>query len=100
LSSLFPSSTPIGSLSVTGTISMYFNSTAMLDKFVNGTATSLRYQFTDSDSQIFSVYMPNVKFSTGSLSGLSKDSDVMVEIGFTALFSPTENFCIQISELA
>jgi hypothetical protein len=100
LGSLYPSSTPIGSLSITGTISLYFNSTALLDKFVNGTATSLRYQFTDSDDQVFSVYLPNVKFNTGSLSGISKDSDVMVEIGFTSLFSPTEGFAIQISELA
>lgn len=100
LGSLYSSATNIGSFGCTGTISAYFNDATLINKFIDGVATSLRWNFVDADGKVFSVFLPNVALNTGSLSGQTKDSDVMVELGYTALYDPTLGFAMQISELA
>lgn len=100
LGSLYPSNIQLGTLGVTGTINAYFSSTTLLNKFINGTAISLEYGFQDSSYNTFWVELPNVKFNTGALSGLSKNSDIMVDLTFTALYSSASGYTIQISSLA
>lgn len=100
LGSLYPTSLTLGTLGVTGNISIYFASTAMYDKFINGQSISLSYGFTDVDGNYLIVDMPNVKFNTGALSGISKNSDVMLDLSFTALYDATAGYAIQFSSLA
>lgn len=100
LGSLYPSNINLGTIGITGTMEVYFNSTALLTKFLNATATSLSYDFDDATGNRFVVDLPNVKFSTGTVSGIGKNSDCMVSLGFTALYDTTDTFAIQISSLA
>jgi hypothetical protein len=100
LGSLYPSGINLGTIGITGTMECYFNNTALLTKFLNATATSLSYDFDDAAGNRFVVDLPNVKFSTGSVSGIGKNSDCMVSLGFTALYDTTDTFAIQISSLA
>lgn len=100
LGSLYPTNVNLGTLSVTGNISIYFSSTTMYDKFISGAAISLSYGFTDIDGNYLIVDMPNVKFNTGALSGISKNSDIMLDLSFTALYDPTAGYAIQFSNLA
>lgn len=100
LGSLYPSTINLGTISVTGTIEVYFNNITFLNKFINATATSLSYDFDDTAGNRFVVDLPNIKLNTGSISGISKNSDCMVSLGFTALYDTTDLFAIQISSLA
>lgn len=100
LGNLYPSTINLGTIGISGTIEAYFNSTALLTKFINATATSLSYSFDDAAGNVFVVDMPNCKFNTATLSGISKNSDVMQSISFTALYDSVDGYAIQISRLA
>jgi hypothetical protein len=100
LGSMYPSAINLGTINVSGTLEIYFNSTTLLDKFINATATSLAFWFDDAAGNHFVVDMPQVKFTTGSVSGISKNSDCMVSLGFTAVRDSVEGFTIQISSIA
>lgn len=99
LGNLYPSAINIGTIGITGTIEAYFNSTALLTKFLNATETSLAYWFDDAAGNHFVVEMPKVKFSTGSVSGISKNSDAMVSLGFTALYDSVDGYAIQVCQI-
>lgn len=100
LGALFPSSISLGTLGITGTIEVYFSTYDLLEKFINGTSISLSYSFSDVDGNWTVIDMPNVKFNTGTLSGISKNSDVLTNLSFTALYDATAGYAIQVSSLA
>lgn len=97
LGSLYPTSVNLGVLSATGTIELYLSDKALLDKFIAGTYTSLSYSFDDTDGNQFIIFMPRVKYSSGSITNVGKGQDAMVSLGFTSLDSETDGFGIQIS---
>lgn len=99
LGSLFPSGINMGTLGVTGQAELYFSDYTLLDKFLAGTAISLSYSFSDADGNYTVIDLPNVKFNTGTISGISKNSDAMVSLGFTALYDSTATYAIQVSSL-
>lgn len=100
LGSLYPTNVNLGTLGVTGDMEIYFSDYTMIEKFLNGTAISLSYSFSDAAGNYLVIDMPNVKFNTGTLSGVSKNSDVMTSLSFTALYDSTEAYAIQFSSLA
>lgn len=100
LGSLYPTNVNLGTLGVTGDMEIYFSDYTMIEKFLNGTAISLSYSFSDAAGNYLVIDMPNVKFNTGTLSGISKNSDVMTSLSFTALYDSTETYAIQFSSLA
>lgn len=97
LGQLYPTSVTLGTLSATGTIELYLANKTLLDKFVDGTYTSLSYSFDDVEGNKFVIFLPRVKYSTGSVSNIGKNQDAMVSLGFTSLDSDTDGFGIQIS---
>lgn len=100
LGSLYPSNVLLGQLKATGTMNLYFNSFTMLNKFINGTSIALSYSFKDTAGNVMVVDIPKVKFSAGTLSGLAKNSDRMVDLSFTATYDSVSGYGIQISDLA
>jgi len=99
LGSLYPSAVNIGTLDVTMQAEMYFNDTALLNKFINGTPISISYSFSDVDGNWMVIDMPEVYFTSGSISGISKNSDAMNSFGLTAVYNETAGYAIQISSL-
>lgn len=100
LGNLYPTSINLGTIGITGTLEVYFNNTTLLEKFLNGTAISLSYSFDDVAGNVMVIDLPNCKFNTGSLSGIAKQSDVMVSLGFTGLHSSSSGYAMQVSSLA
>lgn len=100
LGSLYATNINMGTLGVTGTAELYFSDYTLLNKFINGTSISLSYSFSDVDGNYLVIDLPNVKFNTGTLSGISKNSDVMTSLSFTALYDTTAGYAIQVSSLA
>lgn len=99
LGSLYPTNINLGTIGITGTMEVYFNDTALLNKFLNATETSLSYWFDDAAGNHFVVDMPRVVFSSGTVGGISKNSDAMLSLGFTAIYDSAEGFAAQISSI-
>lgn len=99
LGSLYPSDVLLGELKATGTMNLYFNSFTLLNKFINAQTISLSYSFDDVAGNTMVVDIPRVKFSSGALSGLAKNSDRMVDLGFSATYDATAGYGIQISSI-
>lgn len=100
LGSLYPSGVSLGTLDVTAQAEMYFNDTALLNKFIAGTPVSISYSFSDIDGNYLVIDMPEVYFSSGNVSGISKNSDTMNSFGLTAVYNETAGYAIQMSSLA
>lgn len=99
IGSLYPIDINNGSFGATVTMESFFSDTALLQKFLNGTATSLAYYFTDSEGNYVVIDLPYIKFTAGPLNGVNLNSDVMVGLTATALNSPTLNYMMQVSML-
>lgn len=99
IGSLYAVAHNVGSFDITAQCEAYFNDSAMLEKFIAGTPTSLSYRFTDPSGDVYVVYLPYCKLSAGGTSGIALNSDVLQSLTFTALVSPTLGFMAQISKL-
>ena len=99
IGSLFPVGANIGTLNVTATTQAYFSDTQLLNKYLSGTATSLSWSFRDDAGNRIVIDMPYAKIETGGVDAPQLNSDVMQNITFRGLISPTLGYAIQISVL-
>jgi hypothetical protein len=90
-----------GTLSVTGRMSVYFANATLYNKFIGSTATSLSFSAQDASGNGYMFYLPKVKFSEGNIVSGNKDSDSMVDMGFTALMdtSTGTNYMIAVDRV-
>lgn len=88
-----------GSFNATAAIQAFFADRSLLDKFLNGTATSFSWGFVDDAGNTIMIDMPYAKFSAGKTAGVALNSDVMVDLTATALLSPTLGYMLQISTI-
>ena len=73
-----------GDSNISGQITTYFGSDALLQKFINNTASSINMRVQKSNkANVFTF--PRVKFSSSRVVAGSRNSDVLVELGFQAL---------------
>lgn len=79
-----------GAFVVTGEIEAYFSSWTEADKFRNNTASDLMIVARDSAGNAWSFSLPQVKYSSGSVSTPGQDADEMVRLSFQAIVDPTE----------
>jgi len=86
----------IGKSRVTGTIGAFFQSKALLDKFVNETASSLDFTLLDPAGNEYFFDFPNIKY-TGGQPDVSGEGEVTISLPFTALYDVTDatNITIQ-----
>ena len=78
----------IGKSRVTGTVTAYFESKTLLEKFINETASSFDFTLTDGTSSI-KFDMPNIKY-TGGTPDVDGEGEVTVNLPFTALYDATD----------
>lgn len=67
-----------------GSISCYYESATMLDKFLNGTNSSLSLQLSNG-SDTFTLSLPNIKY-TGGRVPVKDDGPIMISMPFTAVY--------------
>ncbi len=89
----------VGSFDITAATEAYFNDKTLLEKFINGTALSISYEFVDPSGDVYVVYLPYCKLSAGTTGNIQLNSDTTQSVTFTALVSPTLGFMAQISKL-
>lgn len=74
-----------GSLDVTGNISAYFRDNTLYTKLVNHDYTGLAVVVTDSAGNSLAFSFPRVNFGSGDPNADAINTDVMVEVDFTAI---------------
>jgi len=86
----------VGSLDNTGTITLYYGDSTMLEKYQSGTETSVSFR-TNLNNQAYVFSMPRIKFESGSSDITGKDVDVTTPLGYRALRDPVFNAHILLS---
>jgi len=89
IGSAAPSDQLYGSASITGSVNAYFEDISFYNKLINNTAISLSWDVSDG-STTYTFFLPKIKFSSGSPDATGKDTDVFLNMDFTALYDATE----------
>lgn len=79
----------IGRSRVSGTMSVYFQSKTLLEKFINETASALIFTLVDPAGNQYEFTLPNIKY-TGGQPDVSGDGEVTLSMPFMALYDATE----------
>jgi len=79
----------IGKSRVTGSLTTYFQSKALMDKFINETASSLVFTLTDPAGNSNTYTIPNIKY-TGGQPDTSGEGEITISFPFQALYDSTE----------
>ena len=79
----------IGKSRVTGTLTTYFDSKTLYEKFINETASEIVCILTDVDGNDIQIDIPNVKYNSGQ-PDVSGEGAVTVAMEFVALYSSSD----------
>lgn len=86
-----------GTCQITGTLSAFFESAALLDKFTSEIESSLEVTLTDiNGAGSMSLLLPRIKYTGGSIE-LPQSGPITVSMPFTALYDSTAETSIQIT---
>jgi len=79
----------IGKSRVTGTLTTYFDSKSLYEKFINETASEIVCTLTDTAGNDIQIDIPNVKYNSGQ-PDVSGEGAVTVSMDFVALYSSSD----------
>ena len=77
-----------GSVNVTGTVQAYFNSAALVDKYLNFTATTIQLVTVDAAGDKYIFLLPRVKYSNARRVAGGLNQDVVMDLNYTAYMCP------------
>lgn len=86
-----------GTVAVSGTVQAYFNTAAVMDKYLNFTATNLAYVLLDAAGNAYVVDMPQVKYTNGRRVAGGINQDVIADMTFEAYRDSAEDVTIRIA---
>ena len=78
-----------GRSNLTGTLSAYFESSALLDKFINETESVIQFTLTDPDSNTFTFLLPKVKYNGGD-PAIAGEGPIEMSLPFQAIYDSSE----------
>lgn len=79
-----------GKFVITGNLTAYFTTPAVMNKYLNNTSTSLALVLTDDLGNIYVIDMPQVKFTNGRRIGGGVNTDITANMDFAAYKHATE----------
>ena len=86
----------IGKSRLTGTLTTYFDSKTLYEKFLNETSSSITLTLTDADSNEYEFDFSNVKYNSGQ-PDVSGEGTVTIAMDFVALYDSTDASQIKIT---
>lgn len=89
----------IGKSRVTGTLTTYFESKALYEKFLNETASSIALTLTDLDGNDYLIEIGNVKYNSGQ-PDVSGEGAITIAMDFVGLYDGTDASNIVITRTA
>lgn len=88
-----------GVTEITGTVQAYFADKTLVNKFLAGTYSSLRFQAQDDNNKSYMFTIPRIKYTNSQELASGPNNDVMVELDWGATIDSTNAFAIQIDRL-
>jgi hypothetical protein len=79
----------IGKSRVTGTLTTYFNSKTLYEKFVNETSSSIRLTLTDLDGNDYIIEIGNVKYNSGQ-PDVAGEGPITIAMDFVGLYDVSD----------
>lgn len=86
----------IGKSRLTGTVTTYFESKTLYEKFLNETESSMQLVLTDLDGNSYTIDLPRVKYNSGQ-PDVSGEGAITIAMEFVALYDDTEQTQIKIT---
>lgn len=88
-----------GRQKVSGTVSAFFETSTLLNKFLNETSSAIILVFTDPSSATLTLTLPAIKY-TGGEAPVDGESGMQIKLPFTALYDATATSSITIARSA
>tara|TARA_R110000822_G_C15208952_1_gene483155 strand:- start:55 stop:984 length:930 start_codon:yes stop_codon:yes gene_type:complete len=90
----------IGKSRVTGSLTTYYDSKALYEKFVNETGSVIELTLTDTaaSANSYKILLPNIKYNSGQ-PDVSGEGPITVSMDFVALYDSTEDSQITITRI-
>ena len=82
----------------TGTYQKYFASKTLMDKYLNQTASALAVVLQVGTTEAYVIEFPLVKFHSGQRIAGGENTDIIADLGWTALKHPTEAVSMRITK--
>jgi hypothetical protein len=95
----FPIGIRGGTLEVTGNVVAYFQTTTILNKFINHTPTSIAFKVVDINGKALIFSMNRVFYTEGSTPVQGQNQDVFLNLPFRASYDGTTGVGMQIDSL-
>lgn len=89
-----------GRCAIDGTLKGYFEDEVFVNKFLNGTETSLDWYVEDNAGNAYYFTLPRIKIETLAVNAQGIDQDVLLDGAYKALRDPTTDCMIQIDKFA
>lgn len=89
-----------GRLALTGNIELYFENSALFDKFRAATAFSLSFQAQDAAGNVYIVTIPRAKYTSMEIVAGGSDQDIFASAQFEGIINAAGTYQYQISRLA
>lgn len=86
----------LGQFVVTGSMSVYFASAQIFDKYLAGTDSSIEFQLNDGTNS-YTFLLPKVEYTASSVTAGSTNADVMADVEFQAKFDSSEACTLKIT---
>jgi len=88
-----------GVTEITGTVQAYFEDKTLVDKYLDATYTSLRFQAEDDNGKAYIFTIPRVKYTNSQELTPGSNNDIMVELDWGAVVDSTGTYALQIDRL-
>ena len=86
-----------GRAQVSGNVSLYFESTTLINKYISGTETSLEFTLQDGKGNSYTFLIPRVKFS-GYDKSIS-ENQIVITLPFQGLYDSTEKTALKVTRV-
>ena len=88
-----------GRSNLTGTVSAFFESEDMLNKFLDETESSLEFTLGDGSTKSYTFLIPCIKYTSGGDINVSGEGRISLSMGFQALYDSSEDTNLKITRI-
>jgi hypothetical protein len=81
----------IGRSNISGEMTVFFENTTLLEKFVNETSSALIFTLIDPAGNMLTFNIPKIKYTGGGPPEVSKEGQIVLKLPFQALLDSTTN---------
>lgn len=87
-----------GKCNVTGTLQNFYETITLMNKFVDHSRSAIAILMQDAASNFYVIELPRIRYSTGQRVAGGENTDVLADMGYTALRHETELVTIRITK--